>query len=91
MSYNMCYQQRMGDIEDVTVNVTVNDTQKKILKEMRKKPGITYDELAEIVNKSRRTIIRQVKDLREKGLVKRIGSDKSGHWKIINSDTQELD
>ncbi|MBS3802794.1 MAG: winged helix-turn-helix domain-containing protein [Candidatus Thermoplasmatota archaeon] len=87
----MCYQQRMGDIEDVTVNVTVNDTQKKILKEMRKKPGITYDELAEIVNKSRRTIIRQVKDLREKGLVKRIGSDKSGHWKIINSDTQELD
>jgi len=73
------YQQRMGDIKDVTVN----DTQKKILKEMRKKPGITYDELAEIVNKSRRTVIRQVKNLREKGLVQRIGSDKSGHWKII--------
>ena len=82
MSYNMCYQQRMGDIKDVTVSVTVNDTQKKILKEMRKKPGITYDELAEIVNKSRRTVIRQVKNLREQGLVQRIGSDKSGHWKI---------
>lgn len=76
------YQQRMGDIKDVTVSVTVNDTQKKILKEMRKKPGITYDELAEIVNKSRRTVIRQVKNLREQGLVQRIGSDKSGHWKI---------
>ena len=49
---------------------------------MREQPRITYDELAEMVNKSRRTVIRQVKNLREKGLVQRIGSDKSGHWKI---------
>jgi len=76
------YQQRRSDIKDVTVSVTVNDTQKKILNIMRKQPRITYDELAEMVNKSRRTVIRQVKNLREKGLVQRIGSDKSGHWKI---------
>ena len=76
------YQQRRSDIKDVTVSVTVNDTQKKILNIMREQPRITYDELAEMVNKSRRTVIRQVKNLREKGLVQRIGSDKSGHWEI---------
>ena len=69
----------MGDIKDVTVN----DTQKEILREMKNKPSITYDELGEIVNKSRRTIIRQVNELKEKGMVKRVGSDKKGHWEII--------
>ena len=41
-----------------TLNGTVTDTQKKILKELEKNPNITYDELVDKIDTSRRTIIR---------------------------------
>lgn len=69
-----------------TLNGTVYDTQKKILKELEKKPNITYDELVERIDTSRRTIIRQMNDLKEKGIVKRVGSDKKGHWEIVERE-----
>ena len=81
------YQQRIFGQKRDTVNDTlydtVNDTQKKILKELEKNPAITYIELAREVDKSRITVIRQMNDLKEKGIIKRIGSDKTGHWEIV--------
>jgi predicted HTH transcriptional regulator len=68
------------------VNGTVNDTQKKILKELEKNPNITYDELVDKIDTSRRTIIRQMNGLKEKGIVKRVGSDKKGHWEIVERE-----
>jgi predicted HTH transcriptional regulator len=67
-----------------TENVALNDTEKLIIKEMKKNPSITYDTLEKIIGKSRRTIIRQVNMLKEKKIIKRIGSDKKGYWEIIN-------
>jgi predicted HTH transcriptional regulator len=29
------------------------------------------------------TVKRKIKDLKEQGIIKRIGSDKRGYWKII--------
>ena len=34
--------------------------------------------------KSRRTVIRALSSLKDKNLIKRIGSDKSGYWQIQN-------
>ena len=62
---------------------TLNDTQTEIIKIIKKKPEITYSELAKKVGKSRRTIIRNMKMLKQKGLVKRIGADKNGYWKVM--------
>mgnify|MGYP000857845599 CR=1 FL=1 len=45
-------------------------------------PKITMAETAEKLNVAKRTIEREVKQLRETGHVERIGSKRFGHWKI---------
>lgn len=64
---------------DGTVNGTVNGTVKMI----KANPKITLDELAAAIGKSRRTVARQIKQLQEDGVIRRVGSDKTGHWEVI--------
>ena len=64
----------------VTVKVTAN--QKKILEALRKNPYITQAELANIVGITRKSIIANMKKLKEQGLITRIGSDKNGLWQV---------
>ena len=73
-------------IENVGVNVGVklSETQNKILSEIKSNPAITYRELALNVSKSEETIRRGVKFLVSNKLIKRVGSDKSGHLEIIS-------
>ena len=78
--------------ENETVNETVNETinetvklskiQKEIIKEIKNNEEITYEELAEKLKKGRATIHRHIQDLIKKGTIKRVGSAKSGYWKI---------
>ena len=53
---------------------------------MRNNPKITYDELAEMLSVSRATIKRKVNDLSAKGIIKRIGNNRSGYWEILIED-----
>lgn len=64
----------------VTVKVTAN--QKKIIDAIKANPFITQEELADIVGIARKNIVVNMKKLQESGLIKRIGADKNGHWKI---------
>lgn len=61
-----------------TVNDTVNDTVNLI----KTNPKIKLDELAMKLNKSRRTVTRNIKKLQEDGIIFRIGSDKTGYWQV---------
>lgn len=54
------------------------------VKFIRENPNITLDELSMAICKSRRTVARQVKQLQEDGIIRRVGSDKTGHWEIID-------
>lgn len=70
--------------ENDTVNDTVkteNDTVFNLIKENNK---ITASKISEKLNVSLSTAKRKIKELKEKGKIERIGSDKTGHWKIIN-------
>lgn len=69
--------------ENVPVNVPVNKTQKKILGLLLENNKFTYDNLAEKLKVNRKTIMRNINNLKEKNKIKRIGSDKSGYWEII--------
>lgn len=64
----------------VGVNVGVTD---QILERLRQEPRLSAKELSTLLNKTTRTIERHLKTLREQGRLKRIGSDKAGHWEII--------
>jgi ATP-dependent DNA helicase RecG len=46
-------------------------------------PSISYDALAEKLNKNRTTVMRNIQKLKEMGVLKRIGSKKAGHWEVI--------
>ncbi len=62
----------------VTAKVTVN--QRKILDALNKNPHATQAELANLVGITRKSIISNMKKLRELGLIRRSGSDKNGVW-----------
>jgi len=58
---------------------TVNDTVFSIIKQDN---NITAHEISERLKISVSTVRRKIKELRNNGIIARIGSDKTGHWKI---------
>jgi predicted HTH transcriptional regulator len=64
---------------NVSVNVSVNATAKQILEYIADNPEITYEELVEKILVSRRTIQRNIVNLKNIGRIRRVGSDKIGH------------
>ena len=67
--------------EKVTEKVT--DIEKRILAILKERPYVTYDEIANEVGVSRKTISQKIKMLKEKGFITRVGSAKKGYWTVI--------
>ena len=71
-----------------TVNDTVNDTanieskEQMLIEKIKENPYANYEDLAQNTDLSRRTIARKINELKNKGIIERIGSDKDGYWKI---------
>ena len=71
-----------------TVNDTVkkqNDTVFSLIKQNNK---ITAKEISVKLGKSLATIKRKIKDLKDRKVIERIGSDKTGSWKILKADEE---
>ena len=68
----------------VSVNVSVNVSVKsKIIEILAQKTGLSAREMAKILSVSERTVYRNIDILKAENLIERIGSDKTGYWKII--------
>ena len=70
-----------------TVEKTVEKTTRtveKILKILSNTPSITVREMSEILGLSRRGVEEQIKSLKQKGVIRRIGPDKGGHWEVMS-------
>ena len=50
-------------------------------------PDMTADKLAAVFSVTAKTIKRDFTALKNEGKIKRIGSDKTGHWEIIEYDS----
>jgi predicted HTH transcriptional regulator len=76
--------------ENVIENCTVklSNTQKNILTTIMVDPKVTMINLANILSKNPSTIRTAIKILKQKGLLKRVGSDKTGYWEIIKTFVQ---
>ena len=69
------------DVATQTVlDVGVTD---QILALLAKEPQLSAKEVASLLNKTTRTIERHLKALREQDRIQHVGSDKAGHWQII--------
>ena len=64
-------------------NYDLNKTQNDIIMLIKEDSGITQKELCEKMNLARTTITKNLKTLKNKNYIQRIGSDKSGYWKVI--------
>ena len=62
-------------------NDTVNDTLFNLIKQNNK---ITATEISKQLKVSLSTAKRRIKALKDSGQIERIGSDKAGHWRIID-------
>ncbi|MCL2815606.1 MAG: putative DNA binding domain-containing protein [Oscillospiraceae bacterium] len=60
----------------------INETGQKILDLIRENNRITGSEIADKLNMTRRSITKNMKALKENGIIKRIGSNKSGTWEF---------
>jgi len=69
-------------VNDKNVGVKLNKTQNKIVELISNNQHCTIEEMAKYANVETRTIERNLKTLKEKNVVERIGADKNGHWII---------
>ena len=66
-----------------TLNGTLNDIENGILNCIIKNNYITTEEMSDILDRGLRTIKRYTTQLQEKGFIERVGSRKTGYWKIL--------
>ena len=66
---------------NLTVNLTV--TAKKIYDLLREDGKYTYDRLADAVGVTRETVRVSIRSLVDAELIRRVGSDKTGHWEVV--------
>ncbi len=71
-----------GSNSDTTQKSTQKSTQ-KILDLIRVDPYVTTQEMADSIGIIHRTVAKHIKSLQERGVIKRIGPDKGGHWEVV--------
>ncbi len=72
----------INEVTNGVINISV--TEQAVLAALKKKERITKVELQKETSFGKSTIDRAIKALKEKGLIERVGSNKTGYWKIIN-------
>ena len=72
--------------DKVTDRVTDNLDEKsiKILALIIENPAYTSNVMSEKLSISRKTVSQKLKEMKEKGIIERVGSDRKGYWKSNN-------
>ncbi len=77
------YQPIPDNLEkDLQNRFGLTDNQLKILVAVRQDRSVTQQRLSELIGITSKNIRLNMKKLKEKGLLKRIGPDKGGYWQI---------
>ncbi|MEA1962718.1 MAG: ATP-binding protein [Patescibacteria group bacterium] len=71
-------------ITQKTVEKAVEKTVERMIVLIKENNNITQAELSKKTGLSRRGVEWNLKQLKQKGLLKRIGADRGGHWEIIS-------
>ena len=67
---------------------TSSKSSERILDLIKGRPTISAAEIAMEMDMSSRGVEKQIKKLREAGVIKRNGADFGGYWEIINLDNE---
>lgn len=72
-----------NDIENDTVICNLSKNETVVFQVLQQRSDISADQVAVLANVSRSTVNRTIKKLKEKGLIRRNGSDRKGTWIIL--------
>ena len=76
-------KERTEEAESDTVNDTVKAKNDTVFSLIQQNPKITATKLAEQLGIGIATVKRELKRLKNNGQIERIGSDKTGEWKVV--------
>ena len=77
-------QKKVGEKVGEKVGKELTKNQKMILSTIKGNVYITAKQLSKIVGISQRKIELNIAKLKERGMVRRVGSAKSGHWEVLD-------
>ena len=69
--------------KNINNNDNLNETEKKVLNEIRENPNSTKAIIAYNIHTSESNVEKIIRKLRNNNYIERIGSNKTGYWKII--------
>lgn len=69
--------------DDDTAEKTGQKTVEKIIEAIRDNPQITQKKLINATGLTRRGIEWNLQQLKAKGVIRRVGPDKGGHWEVL--------
>ena len=70
-------------MQDAPLKTSLSDFQVQLLDFIRSNRTVSYDELADMTQKDRTTVMRNIGKLKNAGILRRVGSKKTGHWEVI--------
>ena len=69
-------------------NGNIQTTRQRILYTLAISPRITTRELATKLGVNRSVILKQIRQMKSSGQLKRVGSTQNGHWEVIQSEPE---
>ncbi|MDR1358096.1 MAG: winged helix-turn-helix transcriptional regulator, partial [Coriobacteriales bacterium] len=72
-----------ADVPDVPDDDPVAEAKEAIVRYMGENPKITYEELSKKISLGRKTVQRYIQSLKDARRIRRIGSERSGHWEVV--------
>ncbi len=76
-------EKRVGERVGEKVGEKLTENQQKIIDFIQREQSISAKELSGRVGISQRKVEENISKLKKKGILKRIGPDKGGHWEIV--------
>ena len=64
-------------------NTTQKTTQERLIELLKANPNLSRSDLATLLKLSEDGVKYQIKKLKDKGVIKRVGPDKGGYWEVI--------
>lgn len=84
MSYRKFIMSIYSDTEPIQTEQDTQKTTRKILDLIAHNPYITRNEMAIECAVTPDAIKLQIKNLKDKGIIRRVSADRGGYWEIIN-------
>lgn len=72
-----------GDISKITLDATLNGTEKAVYALLKQNPTLSTQELADKISKTARTVQRTLASLRKKSYIEQVGTKQDLEWKVL--------